>query len=371
MIEFIEIGLLLAIYLLIFYILGAALAVKLRWTMRRSQCLLIGFFAYFFVFQICAEAMILTQQPLHALKNLWLLVLSLMLIAGCSIIYADRERGGRPKEYIPNPVKGFFVLMILAILCQIATGLLLQRNLGWDFAYYMGNLTTSVSTDTMYVYDGSSGNLLQQLDLRYALSGFYMNTAVLSQLTGINAMMLQRYLMGVLDFILADLILYHFAMKVFLFDKKKSYLLVTVSILLMVCWDVYDTSAQFLFLRNYEAKSYCANVVLPMVVYLIYCIWKDDHRKDIWQQLFVVCSASVAVSMSSILLVPAAVAILMAAHILALLIEDRNKPVKTTTANVRRILLILRNSFLCVLANGVYLVVYFLYTKGILVLEVM
>ena len=48
MIEFIEIGLLLAIYLLIFYILGAALAVKLRWTMRRSQCLLIGFFAYFF-----------------------------------------------------------------------------------------------------------------------------------------------------------------------------------------------------------------------------------------------------------------------------------------------------------------------------------
>ena len=180
MIEFIEIGLLLAIYLLIFYILGAALAVKLRWTMRRSQCLLIGFFAYFFVFQICAEAMILTQQPLHALKNLWLLVLSLMLIAGCSIIYADRERGGRPKEYIPNPAKGFFVLMILAILCQIATGLLLQRNLGWDFAYYMGNLTTSVSTDTMYVYDGSSGNLLQQLDLRYALSGFYMNTAVLS-----------------------------------------------------------------------------------------------------------------------------------------------------------------------------------------------
>ena len=152
-----------------------------------------------------------------------------------------------------------------------------------------------------------------RLELRYALSSFYMNTAWISQITGISALVLQKYVTGVLCILLTNAVVYSFAMEVFQRDKKKSAVLVTITIILTIFWDVYDTTAQFLLLRNYEAKAYCANVVLPMICYLLYRIWKnsEDHRN--WMELFLVAFASVAVSMSSVVLVPAMIGLMLLA----------------------------------------------------------
>lgn len=352
-----SIGILL-LTMMIYYLLGRAFCVKCRLDPGAPEIVCIGFFFYFAVFQVIAEIMILTGQKLHLLGMVWMAVLAVLLGIAAVIVWSDR----RQQYTVPQTERQhsvitrlLFALMTAAVLCECATAVLMQRKIGWDFAYYIGNMTTSVATDTMYVYDGSSGLMRSHLELRYALSSFYMNTAWISQLTGISALILQKYVTGVLCVLLTNAVVYSFANEVFRGDRKKTAALVTASIVLTIFWDVYDTTAQFLILRGYEAKAYCANVVLPMVCFLLYRIWKDSKDRRRWAELFLAAFASVAVSMSSLVLVPALIVLMMLAH---LLVERR-----WDTAVVRRTLL-------CLMPNVCYLVVYFASTRGLLVIKV-
>lgn len=353
----------LAFSLSVYYIFGKAVCVRYHWNIEVPEIICVGFFLYFAIFQVIAEIMIFSRQKLHVLGNTWQIILILLLMMAASVLYSEKKANKQAPPQVAGekrikPSIGtrlLFALMIAAIVCECLTAVMLQRNIGWDFAYYMGNMTTSVATDTMYLYDGSSGILREQIEMRYALSSFYMNTAWLSQMTGISALVLQKYVMGVLGVLLTDMVAYSFAMEAFSKERAKGYIFVTITILLTVFWDVYDTSAQFLMLRNYEAKSYCANVVVPMVFYLLYRIWKDDTRMRNWAELFLVSFASVAISMSSLILVPALIVIMLGAHLLV---------------SKRWNVALFRRSIYCLLPNLCYLLVYVLYSGGVLSMEV-
>ncbi len=351
----------LAACMCVYSLLGKAFCIKYRFCPTVPEQFCIGFFLYFAAFQIVAEAMILTKQRLHVLGAVWMAVLAAGIAAAAVIVRLDKRRasGGRNEGLsglaASTGTRLLFALMAAAVLCECATAVLMQRNIGWDFAYYIGNMTTSAATDTMYLYDGSSGLLRSHLELRYALSSFYMNTAWISQATGISALVLQKYVAGVLCVLLTNAVVYSFAMEAFHRDLRKTAVLVTITILLTIFWDVYDTAAQFLLLRNYEAKAYCANVVLPMTGYLLYRLWKNSGEKHNWAELFLVAFASVAVSMSSLVLVPALICLML----LAQMIVER----RWDGALIRR-------GILCMMPNVCYLVVYLAFTRGWLVVEV-
>lgn len=350
--------------ILVYDLIGRAFCIKCRYSPVLPERICIGFFVYFAVFQIVALIMIFTRQKLHVLGAVWLVLLILLVISSAAIVAAAQKKRAHLRDRQAPSVKNIrpsgatralFLLMAAAIFCECLTGLLMQRNIGWDFAYYIGNMTTSVATDTMYVYDGSSGRMRGHLELRYALSSFYMNTAWISQITGISALVLQKYVTGVLCILLTNAVVYSFAMEVFRRDQKKTAVLVTITIILTIFWDVYDTTAQFLLLRNYEAKAYCANVVLPMICYLLYRIWKNSEDHKSWMELFLVAFASVAVSMSSVVLVPAMIGLMLLAH---LIIERRWDGG------------LIRRGICCMMPNVCYLVVYFASTRGWLIVEV-
>lgn len=342
----------------VYWLLGKAACIKCRLHPVLAEVVCIGFFAYFALFQIVAEIMIFTKQKLHVLGYVWLALL-IVVLAVCAWIV---KKGRVPQTAVYSPsvrpsraTRMLLALMAAAIVCECVTAVLLQRNIGWDFAYYIGNMTTSVATDTMYLYDGNSGLIRETMELRYALSSFYMNTAWMSQITGISALLLQKYVMGVLCVLLANAVVYSFAMEVFQRDRKKSSVLVTLTILLTLFWDVYDTSGQFLMLRGYEAKAYCANVVLPMAFYLLYRIWKKDYDLRNWAELFLISCASVAISMSSLVIVPVMTAIMLLAH---MVVEKR------------RDMGFIRKAIYCLLPNVCYMLVYFCYEMEWLVVEV-
>ena len=355
----------LAISLAVFYILGKALCIRLNWKLGTPEIICVGFFLYFSFFQIATEIMIFTKQRLHTLGHIWLTLLALLLAAALRVLYAayKKDKNKDKNKHANIRVTGFTRILLLvmaaAVVCECLTAVLLQRNVGWDFAYYIGNIATSVSTDTMYLFDGSSGFLRKHMELRYALSAFYMNTAWISQMTAIPVLLLQKYVMGILCVLLTNFVVYSFAMNILSHDRGRAALLVTLTIVMTVFWDVYDTSGQFLMLRSYEAKAYCANVVLPMALYLLYRIWKDDKKRQNWEELFLVTFASIAVSMSSLLLVPALLVIMCLAHILVNMMAGRRWEWSFA-----------RRAVCCLLPNICYLAVYFLYSSGILVVEV-
>ena len=334
----------------VYYCMGKAICVRYRWNLTGPEVVCVGFFVYFALFQAVAEIMIFSKQKLHVLGWTWLGILVLWLAVCASILWQGREQkkgaksGSAVKVRPKAMVRMLILIMIAAVAAECLSAVLMQRNIGWDFAYYIGNMVTSVQTDTMYLYDGSSGRLRNTLELRYALSGFYMNTAWISQMTGIHALFIQKYVVGVQGVILTNLVAYSFAMEAFKGDKGKSAMLVAVTVILTLFWDVYDTSAQFLMIRSYEAKAYCANVVLPMVVFLCYRIWNQADKLQAWAELFLVALASVAVSMSSLVLVPAAIVLMVLAH----MIVSR----QWNGATVRR-------TIYCVLPNLCYMLIFF------------
>lgn len=348
----------LALSFVVYGILGKAVCIRYRMRPVLPEVFCIGFFLYFALFQVLAEFMIFTRQKLHVLGMVWLAILVLLLLLSSCMISKEKKRQSPAAATSVRPAKAVRLLMALmtaAVICECITAVLMQRNIGWDFAYYIGNMTTSVETDTMYLYDGNSGLLRETIELRYALSSFYMNTAWISRLTGISALLLQKYMAGVQCVLLANAIVYSFAMEVFRRDRKKSAVLVTLTILLTLFWDVYDTAGQFLMLRGYEAKAYCASVVLPMILYLLYRIWKNERDMGTWAELFLAAFASVAVSMSSIVIVPVLITIMLLAH---LLVEKR------------RDMVLIGRTAVCLLPNICYLTVYFFYAIDWLVVEV-
>lgn len=103
----------------------------------------------------------------------------------------------------------------------------------------------------------------------------------------------------------------------------------------------------FLLVRGYEAKGFCANVIIPAIFYIALCFWKDVRTREKWVMLFLVCFASVPVSMSAIMIVPVMVAILMATELV-----------------VKRDFSMIWKGIVCVIPNGIYLIAYYLFTQG-------
>ena len=141
--------------ILAYDLMGRAFCIKCRYSPVLPERICIGFFLYFAAFQIVALIMIFTRQKLHVLGAVWLVLLLLLSAASAAIAAGHKKRERVQRKCAPTVIsvrpsgaaRALFLLMTAAVICECLTGLLMQRNIGWDFAYYIGNMTTSVATD--------------------------------------------------------------------------------------------------------------------------------------------------------------------------------------------------------------------------------
>lgn len=337
------------VLLILFEVFGVITSFLLKRKSGFIENLIMGFFAYYSFFQILALPMVLLKQSLSDLAKIWGICLVVVILFFIYVVIKQRESTNSWKKY----VKTFNVYTLLLVLCILALCIvsLMQDYYGWDTAYYIGNINTSLYTDTMYLVDGNSGALLEKIDFRYALSMFYMNSAVFCKWFGITAVCMQKYVIAILCILMHASIVYMIGKELFGDDLKKSALFVTIALGLNFFFVSEYTSSQFLLLRGYEAKGYCANVVITALLWLILRLWKG--KDDTFKYIFLVMFASIPVSMSSILIVP----VLLVIGVLVEII-------------IQKKLVWIKQTIICLVPNIIYLVVYFLYTQNILVIKV-
>ncbi len=332
-----------------FAIYGVGFQKLFRLELAGYETVLAGFFAYFGLFQAAALPMILLQRPFHELMWLWVAVsiaLNCLILATAKEILFGWLRGMGAAIRRMGGALFFIALLLLGFTCYFQWA---QHYLGWDTSFYIGTVNTTLHTDTMYVYDGNSGLLASTLPFRYALSAFYMHSALLCRVGGVSAMMAQKCVMGTICVGMHGAILFALGRRLFPRKEKAALLFVCVVLLLNYGLNTIYASSSFLLVRAYEAKGFCANVVIPAVFYGIFCVWADAGKREPWYLLFAVGFASVPVSMSSLLIVP--VMIGMAALVECVLQKDWK---------------VLGRGVLCALPNGAYLLAYFLYAQGFL-----
>lgn len=345
--------LLMPIYLTIFLSFGRFILYSRKEKFSFSLAVLSGFFAYHLLFSLVALPCILTQQTLTTLMWLWLPVLIGLL--AFSFWACRHELVSEALKEIAS-LKTYLHTLQKLILPSIAAGCVLfilylsvcSYYVGWDTAFYVRTTLHAVENDSMYTLDAATGQLASTLSLRYALSPFYMNSAIFSRLFNLHPLLVQNITDGSICVFLAFAVIYRFGLLLGGDDINKAYLTIIFAAIIHLSHASLFSTSDFLLLRSYEAKAYCANVILPFVAYNLMVLWKTPDRKFHWVLFFLSVAASTAISMSSLFTVPVLV---FSCSLIWL---------------IKRKLRFLRNIFLCMIPSMLFLAAYLLETLDLI-----
>ena len=269
----------------------------------KGNTLFNGFFLYFALFEIVALPMIMMQKHLSALRYIWGIVCIIVVICGACFALKKRNKNvEKISESIWTRHEPGLCIAIILLLVQTAIALM-QPNNSWDTAFYIGNVVKAMQTDTMYLYDGYTGWKDTAINLKYAMCSFYMNDAVIGSALGIHGAIVCRWFNTLVCQFFSAYIVYQLGMELWK-AKKSAYTFVCFWILANLGLSTEFFASSFLVNRSYEAKAFCANIVLPGVLLILLKITKNPIEKENWISLFIINIASVAISSSCLMLVP-------------------------------------------------------------------
>lgn len=313
--------LILFMYVFLFFTFGTYMTRNLK----DNNCTIgltvfIGFFMYYFIFQIISLPLILTRQALSTLSIVWTVVVLLVFIF--SMVLNKNVWKHSYQQIIShkwwNPAS---VIIFLIILAQIVLVLSHYTNNHMDAAYYVGKVSTDVYTNTIGQYDPYTGEKLAFFAMRYLPATYNVHDAVICQLSGLHPLIETKTTMSVIVILLSNLVSYKCA-EILFQDYKKAQVCMFffISIINLFNYSAF-TSSGFYFYRTFEGKSILANIILPAIFYTFLRLYKDRRSNANWFMMLIISCSGNAISMSSLMIVP--VAITAAIGTLFLLKPDR------------------------------------------------
>lgn len=277
--------LLLMVELISEYLFGT-LVVKLL--LKRDGCpgvnVLIGFVTYQAVFQLVALGFIFTTGVLHQLSIVWMIIVGVIMVISvinCRTIIVSHFTD--VMNYVRRH-KSIFLGVVL-IVCAFCYYVSINGEINEDAKYYIGLVSTSVDTDSLFRYNVYNGYEVESLYLRRMLVTFEIQSAVLSQFFGIHPLVITRIFRACQNVILTSISVYLCADELLWKKEEKASArnLVTVIvfwILQLMFADSIYTPAAFGLYRAYEAKAFTANVLVSFALYL--SIKVIQERRNLW-----------------------------------------------------------------------------------------
>ena len=324
-----------------------------------SGAVLSGFFFYYLLFDLFCLPIMLNYRPLSLLTSIWIPFVCVIMVVAVvvrrkgilSMLRSLRETGER------HPYFFFFLFLITGI--QVAL-VVAAYQFTFDAAYYVANVTTSITTDMMNIYDPFTGDWQDHFEMRYLFATYPMNDAVLCQFTGIHPLVWTKTVMTGTAVILCNVVYYKIGRLLFEGQGalgasgetrgKVLLFLLIVGLINFFFTSIYTASA-FLTTRSYEGKSLLGNVVVPAIFYLYLKMLKRGESVRDWLALGLICLSSTALSNSANMLVPATVGIFF-----------------LSLSLVRRKPLIFMRAILCTVPCLCLMVAYVLYVRGAFVI---
>lgn len=293
-------------YFVIIFLFGQAtmLVTKVK---NKSMIMttLVGFFAYFSLFQIAAMIFKTARFKLSSLSILWIIVVTSVGIV--TILFGRKEIVEKFKkcwDSISNN-KICTVVILAIIIFQI---LFLESNSYsgslMDASYYMGEIAMNVKTNTISQYDAYTGMQLLKINSRYFFENYETHSSVVCQLFNIHPIIEVRTVMMAVVIIMHNLIICKIGQNLF----KNNYLKTAIMMLFVMIINMFYTSnfsaSSFFYNRTYEGKSILANIILPMVILIVTEMVMKKTYKGFWVYLFLVVFSSFGICMSSVFVLP-------------------------------------------------------------------
>lgn len=276
---------------------------------------LIGLFAFFIVMQAILIPVIFLRNDLT--------FATVLVCTGIAVVTAFmlwRHRLG----FLENFKKiSLSLWLLISCLGMLLLGMLavLQQFMGYDTAYYIGQMTSFLYYGEFWTHNlFVGGGYDPVLPLHYALSCFYPLFAIAASVFHIEARIFALYMVRSLCVVLAAATMFSWGYQLFEGNKKRAHVF-TILCLLISFFLVEDHSSSFMMMvRGYESKGYCAAVVAPMCTLALIQLCRDYRSVSAWRLLGLIAWASVPIAMSSLAVIPVAVAVVG----LTLMVYHRN-----------------------------------------------
>ncbi len=318
--------------------------------------LVTGFFLYYSLFDLFAIPVMYRWRPLSMLSVLWA-VFTVVIV----LLSAFLNRRVLKPLFVScvafvRKNKVFCALAALIVLVQLIM-ILHSYQFTLDAAFYVANVTTSVQTNSLGIYNPYTGDWQDHFEMRYFFATYPYQDAVMCYLFKIPALIQTKIIMASVVIFLTNLLYLMTGHELLEGEKRERGLLIMLFFAGLINFffiTIYTTSA-FLTTRTYEGKSILANVVLPMILFLFIRMIKTG--KGMWGYLFLLSFGSTVISNTSNMLVPAAISVLALPYVISSL------RVKDIKAALRSLL----GWCVCCLPGIALSLVYVAYVKGMFV----
>jgi len=255
---------------------------------------LCGFMFFYALFEVVYLPFVLQHKPLHILTAVWMVICFVVIAIAIIILWKEKHN---PIIVVASVCKNLPCsawVAIAVVIFQIIIVSFLDYHDG-DNSYYIANTTTSVYTDSMFIYDPYTGLPLEEMNLRYALSGYGINNAVFSQFFQIHPLLLYRASLPALFMIVTNIIYYKIARSIF---NQNTLAIITFIVVAggLNLWGIYSiyTSSIFLMGRTAQGKSLLANIILPAMFYLFLCLYQKPRSCFYWGLIFTIIIAGLS-----------------------------------------------------------------------------
>ena len=233
-----------------------------------SLQLILGYLAYFAVFEILFTPMTLLWVSLSTAAGIWAVIMAVAVLGAFLCIRRHRHMDGtlgqtvRVKAEAVWKQHSVMLLLLAAVIFLQCLIVIFYEDITVDAAYYVGTVSTSVYTNTLGRFDPFRGGILQNFQARYVLSAYPMNNAVWCRLLGIHPIVQAKIVMSCENVIIANLVIYQIGKRLFGKNRKKADLMVLfVCVFQLFCGTIY-TAGTFFFTRSYEGKAILANIAI-------------------------------------------------------------------------------------------------------------
>lgn len=309
----------------------------------------VGFFLYYTLFTICCIPVMLRWRPLTMLCGIWTAVCIAVLVLSALLSFrAWKKKAIEMADFLQEHM--LFTLGLIILTGIEAAVIIFNYQFTLDAAYYVANVTTSLQTNTMNIYDPYTGDWQDHFEMRYFFATYPMNDAVMCQLFHIHPLVWVKTTMTGTSVLLTNMLYYMIGNKLFNGNRTRIFLMTFFASLMNFFFITIFTASNFLVTRTYEGKCLLGNVVLPGVIYIYINMLEDSKKFTNWLWLFILCLGAPVLSSSSNMLVPAMIAVTL--FPLAVIKKDWK---------------VIPKSIICMLPCLALMLMYVAYVKGMFV----
>ncbi len=283
-----------------------------------SKAALLGYFAYFGIFEVVCLACEVRLLPLRTLALIMAVIAGVIIIAGLIWGYRSWTEAMNSLRYRLS-LHGFTVVLMLAVLAVSVAFVILYFDASADSGWYVGTASTALETNSIGRFDPSTGTYTKYFQARYALSCYpFHNAVICSLLKGLPVIVQARSVMSAINLIMSFIAVYQLGLAMFpdheergrkvrsiknrpgSYSRRRADLFVVFVFVVNVLSSTIFMPGIFLYTRSYEGKAIIANVVIPAVLAVCVGMWREIAQ-DPMRSLFWMMAAGVCFSASSIM----------------------------------------------------------------------